>query len=338
MTPSTLRIGVLLGDPRLPYTFSRSGRFGDEEFAAFDELRSTLGALDGYTFIYLDDHERLIDDLQESQINMALNFCDTGYRNEWRHVAHIPALLEMLHMPYTGADPKALYIARDKSLLRALAFSLDIPVPNEIVAELGDGVPLLPQHFPALIKPNMGAGSFGMTEKCVVHDPAEARAYLRKLADSTDRAVIQEFLTGPEYTVGVVGNIGSEWTILEPAEIDYSHLDSDLPPVFTYDAKFNASSRYWGQIVHRPAERGASIRAELGEFCARLWRRLGLRDYARFDFRAGSDGQVRLLDVNPGPTWYADSRLAMMANWSGYSYGDLLRRILEAAARRYGLA
>jgi D-alanine-D-alanine ligase len=337
MGPAPINVAVLRGDPRLPYSFSDTGRFGDEELTAFRELESVLDSLEGYSFTYLDDHESLMDNLREARIDLALNFCDTGYRNDWRRVAHIPVLLEMLNIPYTGADPMALYVARDKSLLRALAASLDIPVPDEIVVDLPADASLLPSGYPALIKPNVGAGSFAMTEDCVVRDAREAEAYLKGLADKTDRAVVQEFLSGPEYTFGLIGNPSTGLTALRPAEIDYSRLDADLPPVFTYDAKFNASSRYWSQIVHRPAELDASVQARLVEFCTRMYRRLGLRDYARFDFRAGSDGRTRLLDVNPAPTWYADSRLAMMAKWTGFSYADMLQRILEAAVERYGL-
>jgi D-alanine-D-alanine ligase len=62
-----------------------------------------------------------------------------------------------------------------------------------------------------------------------------------------------------------------------------------------------------------------------------------LRDYARFDLRAVTDGQLRHLDANPNATWYTDSRMAMMAQWSGYSYANMLKIILDAAVQRYGL-
>jgi D-alanine-D-alanine ligase len=339
MAHSKLEIGVLLGDPRLPYSFSHEGRLGEEEFKAFAQLESALNQLEGYRFTYFNDHERLIDDLRGARLDLALNLCDTGYRNDWYLVSHIPALLEMFDIPYTGANGMALDLTSDKSLMRALAMNLDIPVPNESFVDLRADPLRLPEHYPALIKPNVGAGSFGMTRDCVVHNDAQARAYLQQLAAIIDppEAVIQDFLTGPEYTVGLIGNPENGLTVLAPAEIDYSGLDAALPPVFTYEAKFDASSPYWGQLHHRRAELDEITYTQLAGHCTRLYRRLGLRDYARFDFRAGADGQPRLLDVNPNPTWYADSRMAMMAEWSGYSYADMLRLILEAAAKRYGL-
>ncbi|MGD8567408.1 MAG: ATP-grasp domain-containing protein [Gammaproteobacteria bacterium] len=339
MSRAMLKVGVLLGDPRLPYSFSHENKLGEEELQAFRQLKESLELFEDYTFVYFDNHEQLIDELRDTALDLALNFCDTGYRNDWYLVTHIPALLEIVGIPYTGSNGMALDVTSDKSLMRALAMNLNIPTPNEIYADLRADPLTLPENYPALIKPNYGAGSYGMTRDCVVHDAGQAIAYMNWLADKIEppEAVIQDFLTGTEYTVGLVGNPATGLTVLTPAEIDYSQLAPELPPVFTYDAKFDETSPYWNQLRHQPAELDEITYAQLVEHCTRLFRRLGLRDYARFDFRAGPDGQPRFLDANPNPTWYADSRMAMMAHWAGYSYADMLQMILEAAVQRYRL-
>jgi D-alanine-D-alanine ligase len=339
MPHSPLKVAVLLGDPRLPYSFSHENKLGEEEIIAFRQLRETLEHLEDYRFTYLDNHEQLIDDLRNTRFDLALNLCDTGYRNEWTLVSHIPALLEILRIPYTGSNAMVLNVCLDKSLVRALATDINIPVPDEIHVDLRDDPLTLPKHYPALIKPNFGAGSFGMNEDSVVHDADQARAFMKRLADKINpqEAVIQELLTGPEYTVGLLGNPATGLTVLTPAEIDYSQLDKHLPPIFTYGAKFDASSPYWNQLRHQPADIDETTYTQLADYCTRMFRRTGIRDYARFDFRVGEDGQLYLLDVNPNPTWYADSRMAMMAEWAGYTYADMLRMIVEAAAERYGI-
>jgi D-alanine-D-alanine ligase len=78
--------------------------------------------------------------------------------------------------------------------------------------------------------------------------------------------------------------------------------------------------------------------AEIVAGCTRLFGRLGFRDYARFDFRDGADGRPRLIDANTNPTWYANGKLALMAEWAGYSYAQMLELILGAARTRVGLA
>ena len=76
------------------------------------------------------------------------------------------------------------------------------------------------------------------------------------------------------------------------------------------------------------------MRRRLADYSRILFERLDCRDYARFDFRTDSAGEIKLLEVNPNPAWCWDGKLAMMAGFAGYSYADLLRMILEAAQAR----
>lgn len=334
-----LNVSVLLGDPHLPYAYALDGMFGAEELKAVEELSSALGRLSGYRFVYLDDHAGLIDELRTHPPDLALNFCDTGFRNDWVLERNIPALLEILDIPYTGADPMGISLTTDKALVRALAIGQGIPVPNETYVELSADPLVLPSIYPCLIKPNSSGGSFGITRDCVVHDASEAETYLRWLAEelSVVDALIQDFLIGPEYTVGLVGNLPSGFTVLPPLEIDYSALAPELPPILTYGSKANPDSPYWEKLHFRRAEIDDVKWSQLVGHSVKLFRRLGLRDYARFDFREGEDGQPRLLDANTNPTWYWDGKLALMAEWAGYPYHELLRLILETAMARYGL-
>ncbi|TFH87901.1 D-alanine--D-alanine ligase [Billgrantia azerbaijanica] len=336
---SDTKVAVLLGDPRLPYAYAVGGVFGDEELAAVEQLRKALARLRGYRFTFLDDHEAWIDVLRADPPDLALNFCDTGFRNDWELERDVPALLEILGIPYTGADPMSISLTTDKALVGAVAARQGIPVPNETYVDLMAAPLVLPTVYPCLIKPNGSGGSFGITRDCVVRNAGEAEAYLRWLAEQPGvvDALIQDFLTGPEYTLGLMGNIASGLTVLPPLEIDYSALDPDLPPILTHGSKADPDSPYWEKLGFRRADLDEITRSQLVEYAVRLFRRLGLRDYARIDFREGEDGQPRLLDVNTNPTWYWDGKLALMAQWAGHPYHELLRLILEAAIARCGL-
>lgn len=338
-TSGILHVAVVLGDPRLPYPYSVDGRFGAEEIEGARKAQAALETLNGYRFTYLDDHERLIDALRGDPPDLALNLCDTGYRNNWELERNVPALLEMLSIPYTGSDPMAISVSTDKALVSMAAARLGIPIPNETYVDLTADPLVLPMTYPALVKPNNSGGSFGITENCIVHDATGAEAYLRWLAGElrAPEAVIQDFLTGSEFTVGLIGNPADGFTVLPPLEVDYSALGPDLPPVLTYGSKADPDSPYWNKLSFRQAELDAVTHGQLVDNCAKLFKRLGFRDYARFDFRNGPDGQPRLLDANTNPTWYWDGKMAMMAGWAGHDYAGMLRLILEAAARRSGL-
>ncbi len=339
MAAAEIHVGVLLGDPRLPYPYAVDGVFGEEEHEGVRQLEQALKQLSGYRFSWFDDHTTLIDDLRSRPPDLVLNLCDTGYRNNWELERDIPAFLEMLDIPYTGADPMAISVSTDKALVSMAAQRLGIAVPNETYVDLTRQPFELPATYPALIKPNNSGGSFGITETCVVHDAAEAEAYLQWLAEVLvpAEAVIQDFLTGSEFTLGMIGNPQAGFTVLPPLEVDYSQLDPELPPVLTYGSKADPDSPYWNKLSFKRADIDDVTYGQLVDAGAKLFRRLGFRDYCRIDFRNGADGLPRLIDANTNPTWFHDGKMAMMASWAGHDYGDMMRLILDAAVARYGL-
>ena len=118
-------------------------------------------------------------------------------------------------MPYTGAGPTCLGMCYDKSLVRAVAVAHGVPVPRETYFDMSQQTGEIPSMFPALIKPNRADGSVGITAASVVNSAEEALAYLnhlRKTLPGRD-ALVQEYLTGTEYSMGLVGNPGLGFTV-----------------------------------------------------------------------------------------------------------------------------
>ena len=327
-------ISVLLGDPKLPDRSKPGGRFTADDLDQVRRLQAALAELDDFRFEYLDDHASLLERLRAAPPAFALNFCDTGFRNDAALEAHLPACLEMLGIPCSGSGPVALGLCYDKGLVRAAAQSVGIPVPREVLLQPGDGLPDI--DFPAFIKPNRGDGSVGITTRSLVSDRGAATAYideLRALLPGCD-IVVQEFLAGDEYGVGLIGNPGDGFTPLPLLEVDYSALDPALPRLLDYGSKTDPESPYWNDVRFREARLDPATQNRLRERCEILFARLGLRDYARFDFRADADGEIRLMEVNPNPAWCWDGKLAHMAEIGGLRHSGMLRLIIEAARRR----
>ncbi|MEO0169687.1 MAG: D-alanine--D-alanine ligase, partial [candidate division WOR-3 bacterium] len=109
------------------------------------------------------------------------------------------------------------------------------------------------------------------------------------------------------------------------------------PKICGYEAKWLPDSPYW-KIKSIPANLPENTEKFIVECCLKLFERLGCKDYARFDWRLDSEGNPKLLEVNPNPGWCWDGHLAKMANIAGISYADMLRMILEAAEKRLNLA
>ncbi len=329
-------IAVLLGDPRLPDPVKRNGCCSDEDFETIERLKTALHELPDYRFRFFDNHASLFADLRANRPQFALNFCDEGFNNDAFMELHVPALLETLDIPYSGAGPSCLGLCYNKALVRGIAQSIDLPVPAETYFNSDDLAATIPSVFPALIKPNYGDSSIGIGQDAVVHSWEEAIACLGRLREQMPLCpiLIQEFLTGPEYSIGIIGNPGQGFRVLPPLEVDYSRLDPGLPRLLSYESKWVPQSPYWSQIGYCEARLDEESRRKIVDYSSILFERLGCRDYARFDFRADGEGEIKLLEVNPNPGWCWDGKLNLMAEMAGLRYSELLRLIIEAAQER----
>src|SRR5262245_6963844 len=329
-------VTVILGDPHLPDPVKRNGRFSDEDFETLERLKTALRELPDYRFRYLDNHASLFSDLRANRPHFVLNFCDEGFNNDAFMEMHVPAMLETLDIPYSGAGPACLGLCYNKSLVRGIAQAIDVPVPAETYFNSDDLAATIPSVFPALIKPNFGDSSIGINKDAVVHTWEDAIICLGRLRQQMPRCpiLIQEFLTGPEYSIGIIGNPGLGYRVLPPLEVDYSRLDPEMPPLLPYESKWIPDSPYWSQIGYLEARLDEETRRKLIDYANILFERLGCRDYARFDFRADAEGEIKLLEVNPNPGWCWDGKLNLMAQMAGLRYSDLLKLVIETAQDR----
>jgi D-alanine-D-alanine ligase len=334
-----LDVTVILGDHRLPDPVKRGGTFNAEDLETVRRLKDALAELPNFKFRFLDNHATLERDLSDLRTDLIFNLCDEGWNNDPFKELHVPALLEVLGIGYTGAGPSALAACYDKGLVRAVAQGLDVGVPLESYVRPGDQGATLPSVFPALLKPNQGDSSQGITKDSVVTNEKALLDSLDRLrADFPKRGVlVQEFLTGAEYSVQLIGNPDQGLRALAILEVDYSRLDDKLPKILGYESKWEPDSAYWTQIKYREATLADQMQQQLIDSSSRLFERLGCRDYARFDFRTDAKGEIKLLEVNPNPGWCWDGKMNIMAGFQGMRYSELLAQILQAAIERLGI-
>jgi D-alanine-D-alanine ligase len=187
-----------------------------------------------------------------------------------------------------------------------------------------------------LIKPNTADGSVGITKDAVVNNAAEARDYLGFLSTELPGrdVLVQEYLPGTEYGLGIIGNPDGDFTPLPMLEVDFSALPKGFAPILSFESKTEPDSPYWTDIRFKAASLPESRQRELAESCRSLFARLSLRDYGRFDWRTAADGTVKLMEVNPNPAWGYDAKLAIMAGLAGWSYATLLETLVAAAWAR----
>lgn len=331
-------VTVIFGDPSKPDPLKPLCVFDDDDFYTIDQLKNALLSLDGYQYTYLNNHDTLFNDLVKigTKTDFFLNLCDEGYYNDPRKELHVPALLETLNLPYTGGGPQCLAFCYDKSLVRGIAKEMDIPVPEAFFIRPEDSTFELPFGFPVIAKPNFGDSSFGITQRSVansIEQLVNAISEIREKFGYEKPVLVEEFLTGIDFTVGIIGNPPESYTVLPIIQEDYSALPPNLPRICGYEAKWMPDSPYW-QIKSAPANLPDEVEKVVVECCLKLFERLECRDYCRFDWRIDAQGNPKILEVNPNPGWCWDGHLAKMSKLAGLSYSQMLAEILRAAEDR----
>jgi D-alanine-D-alanine ligase len=328
-------LAIVTGDHKVNDPTKLGAAYGPEDLKAHDTMVAALESLGRFELTMFNDHHRLFERLAELRPDLVVNFCDTGINNRPTRELNLPAWLELNDIPYTGATPQAMVLCFDKQIVRLVAQALGVEVPGEVF--LPAGSPRRPPDlYPALLKPNAADGSVGITKDAVVRNEAEALAYLAFLdRELPGRDILwQEYLPGPEYGMGLIGNPDAGLTVLPPLEVDFSGLPKGANPILSFESKVDPASPYWTEIKFRKAAIDDDTLGRLEGWAKTLFRRFGLQDYGRFDFRCAADGRPKLMECNPNPAWANDGKLAFMAGFAGIAYPKMLEMVIDAAIAR----
>jgi D-alanine-D-alanine ligase len=307
----------------------------------------------GHRVTFLEGDVMLYNRLREIQPDICFNICE-GHFGDSRE-AHVPAILEMLRIPYTGSKVLTLALTLDKPMTkRVLAFH-DLPTPPFQVLERPDE-PLDPAlAFPLFVKPSRQGTGIGISAESIVRDEAHFRAQLQFLLTSYNEPVLVErFISGRDITVGVVGNLTPPvaWRVpenvaaprivrglrfLPPLEIELGEYEQEEGGVYTGRAKVELADKL---TYIAPAPLTAEQVDELNWLAAATFRVTGCLDVARVDFRLDeeNDDTPYILEINPLPGLSPGiSDLVIEADAAGISHAELVNMILDEALERYGM-
>lgn len=323
----------------------------EDALAEYDSSETVQGLADalragGHKVIPLEADETLPDTIREAQPDICFNIAE-GVRGDARE-SQVPALLEMLGIPYTGSKVLAHAISLDKAAakrvwrdcgLRTAPFQVFRHANEALAADLA---------FPLFVKPVREGSGMGITERSVVEDEDALRDQVRwVLQVYRQPALVEAFLPGREFTIGMFGNRAQSGDDLPPLyddrgyhvfpvlEIDVSPIEQDRP-LYTSYAKIKRPLDL-GYLC--PAPISDALAEEMKQLAVEAFEAIDALDVARVDFRLGDDGHPYLMEINtlPGlnPTY---SDIVIAARAEGIRYMDLVNAILGLAAARYGLA
>jgi D-alanine-D-alanine ligase len=307
----------------------------------------------GHRVTFLEGNITLYDTLPQVKPDICFNICE-GHFGDGRE-AQVPALLEMLRIPYTGSRVLTLALALDKPMTKRVLAYHGLPTPPfqtfERVAE-----PLDPDmQFPLFVKPSREGTGMGVSADSIVHNEAQLRAQLERIFERYRQpALVEHFIEGREITVGVVGNLTGPVARRMPDDEDAPRILRGLnflPPLEVNMEKYPEeeagvyTSRIKVELAHEfhylcPAPIDQALLDDLNWYTAATFRVTGCQDVARVDFRldANDGNKPYILEINPLPglnPGYSD--LCIEANAFGWSYEELVNHILDEAIRRYGL-
>lgn len=247
---------------------------------------------------------------------------------------HVVSYLELLHLPYTGCNPRGLMLARDKALTKKVLSFHRIPYPEFIEVPQGRTV-RRPKwlSFPLIVKSVTEEASLGISQASIVEDDdklSERVAFIHTSVGSG--ALIERYIEGREFYVGVIGN--GQLQVLPVWELIMDQLPDDAKRIATERVKWSRKYQQKYGITSREADNLPEGKSEeIQHLAKRVYRALGLSGYARIDLRMAADGQLYVLEANPNPQIAEDEDFADSAKETGYAYTELLQEILNVGLR-----
>lgn len=236
---------------------------------------------------------------------------------------HVPAMLEMLGIPYVGSGPEAHAVVQDKVMTKIVLQKNNIPTPGFWVFSTPDDK-FDDLVFPVIVKPIMESTSMGM--KVVDNWDDLKVAVAEQIEKYSQDILVEQFIPGREFAVGILGN-GAHIEVLPIVEID---LAGDPNKIQTKSDKMKTPL---DKVC--PAKLSDEQENEMKKICLESFKKLGINDFARVDLRMDVDGNIYILELNSMASLGGTGSYVHAATTAGYSYDSLINKILDTAALRY---
>lgn len=264
--------------------------------------------------------------------------CANGISRE----AQIPAMLDMLQIPYTGSDPLTLATCLDKARTKEVLSYHNIPTAKFLLVESISDLQNFDLRFPVIVKPVAEGSGKGIFNSSLLNNLDKLKENLTdSLKTYNQPFLVEEFLPGREFTVAIIGN-GKDTEVLPIVEINLSELPKELAPIYSYEAKWVVDTRDNPlNIFSCPAKIDTELQKKITNIALKTYKVLRCRDWSRIDIRLDVKGEPNIIEINPLPGILPDPKdnscFPKAARTGGMSYEEMINKVLFTAARRYSL-
>lgn len=311
------------------------------EWDTWETINALKDALEQYHDVTLiEANEDAFEKFRELRPDIVFNIAEGAYGIS--REAQIPAMLDMLQIPYTGSDALTLGICLDKARTKEILTYYGIPNAKFKVADSIDDVKNLSFDFPLMVKPVCEGSSKGIFSSSFVRNEEELYSEVNRITNGYNQsALIEEFLPGREFTVAVIGN-GSDARTFPIIEIVYDRYPEGIVPLYSFEAKWILDTKESEfNVFDCPANVEPVLEAKINKIVLDTFNVLKCKDWSRVDVRLDKNGEPNIIEINPLPGIMPDptenSSYPKAARAAGITYEQMINTVLYAAAKRYSL-
>ncbi len=296
--------------------------------STIDVIAEAISA-NGFKVKKIGNAVNLLEKIDNLGVDIVFNISEglTGRNRE----SQVPILLEMAGVPFVGADALTLGLTLDKVMAKKIFIAEGIPTPRFF--EVSSPETLLNHDhckFPLIVKPRFEGSSKGLSESSRVENTTELKKQVDFIIKTYKQpALIEEFISGQEFTVAIVGNDLPEIMPVVQIKIDGKLKLND---------KFYTFARITSDRLEYicPAKITHELKKKLDALALKVYRSVECRDFGRVDFRVDNDGNPYVLEINPLPSLSTEDVFMLIAKNIGITYEQMVGKILNSALNRYG--
>lgn len=311
------------------------------EWDTWETINAVKNAISIYNNVTLiEANEEAYNKFREIKPDIVFNIAEGA--NGVSREAQIPAMLDMLNIPYTGSDALTLAICLDKARTKEILSYYKIPTAQFFVADRPEDAYNKNLSFPLIVKPVSEGSGKGIFASSFVNSVEElTREIVRITTEYNQSALIEEFLSGREFTVAILGNNG-EARVLPLIEMRYDKYPAGVVPLYSYEAKWILDTKEnVFDVFDCPANVDKQLEEKIKKVSIDTYKVLKCRDWSRIDLRLDKNGEPNIIEINPLPGIIPDpnenSSFPKAARAAGIEYNDMINLVLAAGVKRYNL-
>lgn len=316
----------------------------EDKYAEWDTLETINAVKDAleifHDVILIEADEDAFEKFRKYRPDIVFNIAEGAYGIS--REAQIPAMLDMLNIPYTGSDPLTLATCLDKARTKEILSYHKIPTAKFLYAESIEDLENFNLKFPIIIKPVGEGSSKGIFNSSFISNKDELKERLEYNFQIYNQPfLLEEYLPGREFTVALLGN-GDETEVLPIIEINFDELPENLLPIYSFEAKWIVDTRDNPlNIFTCPAKIDKSLKEKITNIALKTYKVLRCKDWSRIDIRLDKSEEPNVIEINPLPGILPNpednSCFPKAARAAGLSYEDMINKVLYTAAKRYNL-